>query len=41
MKKATHAHSHTGAMATTVGLAIAFLGLVMFLSYLFISATMK
>lgn len=39
MKKATT--HHTGDMATTIGLAIAFLGLVMFLSYLFINATMK
>ena len=36
MKRTTH-HVHFGAAATTIGLAIAFLGLVMFLSYIFIS----
>jgi hypothetical protein len=37
MKKSTHS-MHVGEAATTVLLAIAFLGLVMFLSYLFIAA---
>jgi hypothetical protein len=45
-RSATHLqkkHSHTthfGVTAVTVLMAIAFLGLVMFLSYLFISGTM-
>ncbi len=37
MKKATHA----GNAALTMLLAIGFLGLVLFLSYLFIAGTMK
>jgi hypothetical protein len=37
MKKSTHS-MHVGEAATTILLAIAFLGLVMFLSYLFIAA---
>jgi hypothetical protein len=36
MKKNTH-HLHAGEAAMTILLAIGFLGLVMFLSYLFIS----
>ena len=36
MKKSTH-HLHAGEAAMTILLAIGFLGLVMFLSYLFIS----
>jgi len=36
MKKTTHT-MHVGEAATTILLAIAFLGLVMFLSYLFIT----
>jgi hypothetical protein len=36
MKKITH-HMHAGEAVTTIMLAIAFLGLVMFLSYLFIT----
>jgi hypothetical protein len=40
MKKATHANA-AGNTAVTLLLAIAFLGLVMFLSYIFITATMK
>jgi len=36
-----HSHStHLGVTAVTILMAIAFLGLVMFLSYLFISGTM-
>lgn len=37
MKRITH-HVHFGEVAATIGLAVAFLGLVMFLSYLFINA---
>lgn len=37
MKRTTH-HVHFGEVATTISLAIAFLGLVMFLSYIFINA---
>ncbi len=37
MKKSTHSMNASGA-ATTIMLAIAFLGLVMFLSYIFITA---
>jgi hypothetical protein len=37
MKRITH-HVHFGQAATTIGLAVAFLGLVMFLSYIFITA---
>lgn len=37
MKRTTH-HVHFGEVVTTVGLAIIFLGLVMFLSYVFINA---
>jgi hypothetical protein len=37
MKKNAHS-MHVGEAATTIMLAIAFLGLVMFLSYLFIAA---
>jgi hypothetical protein len=39
MKKATHSvhHHHPGQAATTILLAIGFLALVMFLSYLFIT----
>lgn len=36
MKKSTH-HMHAGEAATSILLAIGFLGLVMFLSYLFIA----
>jgi hypothetical protein len=36
MKKTTHA-THVGTAAQTILLAVAFLGLVMFLSYLFIT----
>lgn len=37
MKRTIH-HVHFGEMAATIGLAVAFLGLVMFLSYVFINA---
>lgn len=37
MKKSTH-HMHAGEAVMTMLLAIGFLGLVMFLSYLFIAA---
>ena len=37
MKRTTQ-HVHFGEVATTIGLAIVFLGLVMFLSYVFITA---
>ena len=40
MKKAAHP-IHGGKMAVTLGLAVAFLSLVMILSYLFISGSMK
>jgi cbb3-type cytochrome oxidase subunit 3 len=36
MKRTTHLHF--GEAATTIGLALVFLGLVMFLSYVFINA---
>ena len=38
-KKSSHT-THFGATAVTIVMAIAFLGLVMFLSYLFIAGTM-
>jgi len=38
MKRTTHTMHHVGEATTTILLAVAFLGLVMFLSYLFITS---
>ncbi|HMI60225.1 MAG TPA: hypothetical protein VK518_04935 [Puia sp.] len=41
MKQSTHANNTFGQTATTVLLAVGFLGFVLLLSYLFITGTMK
>jgi hypothetical protein len=41
MKQSTHSNNTFGQTATTVLLAVGFLGFVLLLSYLFITGTMK